>query len=151
MADLERATQIATQRHEGQFRRGGEPYITHPLAVAYMLRQAGFPEHVQIKAMLHDTIEDTGLTKEDLLAEGFDEQKVVRGVVILTKEPNEPYEEYEKEILESYEESQIKARDLIHNLASNPKKEKVPIYLSLLTRIALKWGLEYNPDFEDAA
>jgi (p)ppGpp synthase/HD superfamily hydrolase len=151
MANLERAIQIATEAHEGQFRRDGKPYITHPLAVMYMLQRAGFPEHYQIKGVFHDIIEDTDYTAVRLIEEGFDKERVVKGVVILSKEDDEPYEVYEQEILESYEESQVKARDILHNLASDPRKEKIPIYLSLLTRIALKWGLEYNPDFETAA
>ena len=150
MTSLKRANKIATAHHEGQYRRGGEPYITHPLAVAYMLRQAGFPKSFQKAAVLHDIIEDTACTEDDLRREGFDENKVVKIVSILSKEPWESYEVYEQRVLESYTASQVKARDLIHNLASNPKREKVPIYLSLLTRIALKWGLEYDPELEAA-
>lgn len=150
MTMLERAIEIAQQKHEGQFRRGGEPYITHPLAVMHMLQLAGFPQHFQEVAVLHDIIEDTDCTEDDLLSAGFDENKVVKVVKILSKEPDESYDEYEQEVLESYTASQVKARDVMHNLSSNPKPEKVPIYESLLARIAMRWGLEYLPENEAA-
>ncbi len=151
MAATEQAIQVATKGHEGQLRRGGEPYITHPLAVMKMLKLAGFPKHFQEAAVLHDIIEDTDYTADDLRNEGFDEDKVVKVVIILSKEPGESYESYEKEVLESYAASQVKARDLMHNLSNDPKPEKVSIYQSLLARIALRWGLEYDEALEDAS
>src|SRR5579875_1089753 len=67
--DLElvrRAYQAAEQAHEGQFRQSGEPYISHPLAVATVVAELGL-DHVSVAAaLLHDAVEDTGMTLEHL-------------------------------------------------------------------------------------
>ena len=61
----ERAVEIATAAHEGQSRWGGEPYITHPLAVAKSFGMG----RAKVVAVLHDVIEDTNITEEDLRKE----------------------------------------------------------------------------------
>ncbi len=60
------AYQVAVLAHEGQFRKTGEPYITHPLAVAAMLAEYGLDADTVAAALLHDTVEDTGTTLEDV-------------------------------------------------------------------------------------
>ena len=58
---IERAYAVADQAHAGQERRSGEPYITHPLAVAQILADLGLGPRAIAAALLHDTVEDTGL------------------------------------------------------------------------------------------
>ena len=72
MAELERikkAEAVARQAHEGQFRKTGEPYIIHPLAVKKILEEWGMDEDTIIAGILHDTVEDTKLTLDDIRKE----------------------------------------------------------------------------------
>src|SRR5208337_1953986 len=60
------AGRTAAGAHEGQFRRSGEPYITHPIAVATIVAELGLDEQTVAAALLHDAVEDTGLTLETI-------------------------------------------------------------------------------------
>jgi GTP pyrophosphokinase len=83
---LKQAYQVARDAHEGQMRTSGEPYITHPVAVARILAEMRLDHETLMAALLHDTIEDTHVTKEDL-AEQFGEAvaELVEGVSKLDK------------------------------------------------------------------
>ncbi|WP_394202360.1 bifunctional GTP diphosphokinase/guanosine-3',5'-bis pyrophosphate 3'-pyrophosphohydrolase [Shewanella waksmanii] len=83
---LKQAYQVARDAHEGQMRTSGEPYITHPVAVARILAEMRLDHETLMAALLHDTIEDTPVTKEDL-AERFSESiaELVEGVSKLDK------------------------------------------------------------------
>ena len=76
----------AAGAHEGQFRRSGEPYITHPIAVATIVAELGLDEQTVAAALLHDAVEDTGLTLETI-EETFGEgvARVVDGVTKLDR------------------------------------------------------------------
>ncbi len=63
---IEDAIALATKAHEGQFRKSGDPYITHPLAVMKIVEDWGMDEDTIIAAVLHDTIEDTSITLQDI-------------------------------------------------------------------------------------
>ena len=63
---LKQAYQVARDAHEGQMRTSGEPYITHPVAVARILAEMRLDHETLMAALLHDTIEDTPVTKEEL-------------------------------------------------------------------------------------
>jgi (p)ppGpp synthase/HD superfamily hydrolase len=86
---LERAIAIAAAAHEGQVDKGGVPYILHPLKV--MLRVTTLEE--RIVAVLHDVVEDTGISLEDLRNEGFSET-VLTAIASVTKVPGESYEAF---------------------------------------------------------
>ena len=60
------AVEFATHAHEGQYRRSGEPYVTHPIAVAQIIAEMKLDHFAIISALLHDVIEDTVYTKEDI-------------------------------------------------------------------------------------
>ena len=66
---IKKAVEIAERAHEGQFRKTGEPYIVHPLAVKKILEDWGMDEDTVIAGILHDTVEDTDLTLNDIKAE----------------------------------------------------------------------------------
>jgi len=66
---IEKAIKFATSAHEGQFRKSGDPYITHPLAVMKIVQDWGMDEDTCIAAVLHDTVEDTSITLEDIKRE----------------------------------------------------------------------------------
>ena len=61
-----RAYECAKEAHEGQFRRSGDPYIIHPVAVAIILGGLHMDHETIMAALLHDVIEDTEVTKEEL-------------------------------------------------------------------------------------
>ncbi len=84
MSTLERAIAIAAEGHAGQFDKAGQPYILHPIRV--MLRVSGASE--RIAAILHDVVEDTPVTLDQLSNEGFS-REVVEAVDALTKRRGE--------------------------------------------------------------
>ena len=80
-SDLEKAYVFSAKAHEGQLRLSGEPYLSHPLEVAYILAQMGLGAVTVIAGLLHDTVEDSAATLEDLEKYFGDEiTEVVNGV-----------------------------------------------------------------------
>lgn len=81
---LTRALEMARLAHEGQFRKSGEPYIIHPVAVAVTIAELGMDEDSICAALLHDVIEDTPVTADDVEAEfGKDVRHMTEGVTKL--------------------------------------------------------------------
>lgn len=86
LTQLQRAFDVADERHATQFRKSGDPYITHPLAVANILAELGMDTTTLVAALLHDTVEDTGYTIEQLTADfGTEVAHLVDGVTKLDK------------------------------------------------------------------
>ena len=86
LALIEHAYRTAEKLHRGQKRKSGDPYITHPLAVATILAELGMTEPVLVAALLHDTVEDTDYTLDQLRDEFTDEvARMVDGVTKLDK------------------------------------------------------------------
>src|SRR5690625_1503439 len=86
LSAVDRAYEVARRAHEGQMRRSGDPYITHPVSVATILAELGMQPAVLIAALLHDTVEDTDYTLEELTKEfGEEVAKLVDGVTKLDK------------------------------------------------------------------
>lgn len=86
VALIERAYRTAEHYHDGQFRKSGDAYITHPLAVATILAELGMTEPTLCAALLHDTVEDTSYTKAQLTADfGPEIAEMVDGVTKLDK------------------------------------------------------------------
>lgn len=84
MSTLERAIEIAARAHAGQRDKAGAPYVLHPLRLMLAMRT----EAERMAAVLHDVVEDTGVTLADLRAEGFPAD-VLEAVEALTKRPGE--------------------------------------------------------------
>jgi (p)ppGpp synthase/HD superfamily hydrolase len=103
---------LATNAHAGQFDRGGNPYILHPIKVMHYLKTDD--EELQCIALLHDVIEDTKTTWQDLQDIGCT-ARVISGVRVLTKMPGQTYDEYKKEVFASLDAMKVKACDLRHN------------------------------------
>jgi GTP diphosphokinase / guanosine-3',5'-bis(diphosphate) 3'-diphosphatase len=83
---ISRAYLASVEAHRGQYRRSGEPYIQHPLAVARIVADLGLDDVTVAAALLHDAVEDTGLTLDDLEAEfGRDVTAIVDGVTKLDR------------------------------------------------------------------
>lgn len=89
---VEKAYVLAVSAHAGIRRRSGEPYINHPLRTAKHLENMGYNEEVVAVALLHDAVEDSSLTIEDLRTHGFNE-RIVSGVDSVTKRLGETYSE----------------------------------------------------------
>lgn len=87
IVNVEKAFLFAEKKHEGQFRKGGDPYILHPLCVAQILEQLDFNTDVIASAILHDTVEDCGVTIEEI-SQNFNPQiaQIVDGVTAITKD-----------------------------------------------------------------
>src|SRR5262245_46070493 len=83
---LERAYLTAEKHHATQMRKSGDPYITHPLAVTTILADIGMTEPTLVAALLHDTVEDTPYTLDELRSDFGDEvAQLVDGVTKLDK------------------------------------------------------------------
>jgi GTP diphosphokinase / guanosine-3',5'-bis(diphosphate) 3'-diphosphatase len=84
MPTLERAIELAAKAHAGQVDKGGQPYVLHPLRLMFAVRTL----HERMAAVLHDVVEDTDITLDDLVSERFPTE-VVAAVQALTKRPGE--------------------------------------------------------------
>jgi (p)ppGpp synthase/HD superfamily hydrolase len=107
---LERAIAIAAAAHEGQVDKGGAPYILHPLRV--MLRVNTLEE--RIVAVLHDVVEDCGISFDDLRNEGFSET-VLMAIASVTKVPDESYEAFIERVAQNPIGRVVKLADLEEN------------------------------------
>ena len=159
---LERAYHTAEHYHRGQQRKSGEPYITHPLAVATILAELGMTESTLCAALLHDTVEDTSYTLEQLRADFGDEiAQLVDGVTKLDKltyGESAKAETIRKLVVATARDVRvlvIKLADRLHNMRTlsylRPDKQQriakdtLEIFAPLAHRLgmnAIKWELE---------
>lgn len=119
MTDEERlaaAFAFAAQKHSGQLRKGGEPYITHPAAVAQWLKERGFDTDTQITGLFHDLLEDTDATEKEILA--LSDERVLKAVKLLTKTKGYVMADYVAGIMTDETAKAVKTADRIHNLRS---------------------------------
>src|SRR5262249_2468574 len=110
VATIEKALQIAAQAHAGQKDKEGLPYILHPLRA--MMSVKG--EDAQIVAILHDVIEDTSVTADELRQAGFSEQ-VVAAVLCVTHRKDESYADYVVRCKHNEVARRVKLADLEDN------------------------------------
>lgn len=108
---LEKALKIATKAHEGQTDKAGAPYIFHPIRVSNRCST----DEERITALLHDTIEDTEVTAEYLLMEGFP-RNIVDAILSVTRNENESYEDFIKRSRLNPTGRQVKLHDLEDNM-----------------------------------
>ena len=159
---LERAYTIAERHHAGQMRKSGDPYITHPLAVTTILADIGMTEPTLVAALLHDTVEDTPYTLEELRHDFGDEvAALVDGVTKLDKVKygdTAQAETIRKMIVAMSRDIRvlvIKLADRLHNMRTlrylkqetqeRKARETLDIYAPLAHRLGmntLKWELE---------
>jgi len=159
---VERAYLTASQHHEGQKRKSGDPYITHPLAVATILAELGAAEETICAGLLHDTVEDTDYTLEQVTADfGPTVALLVDGVTKLDKVtygPSAKAETLRKMIVNMSQDIRvlvIKLADRLHNMRTlhflRPDKqnriaaETLEVYAPLAHRLGMntiKWELE---------
>ena len=122
MNKAQKAIEVATEAHKGQFDKLGEDYINHPLRVHRNLTtnpkfknlDALTREDCEVAALLHDVIEDTPITAEDLLAMGFTPRSI-RLVELLSKDKSKPKDDYFSAIREEPLARMIKLADIADN------------------------------------
>ena len=125
---IEMAKWIAEKGHEGQFRKDGKtPYVEHVNAVA----DAVEPRLKPI-AYLHDIVEDTNISLEELIQLGFDDY-VIDAVDLLTPRNRIPNIEYWKKIATNPDAVTVKLADIKHNLSSSPSEHAKEKYAKALT------------------
>ena len=120
---IDKALQIASMAHEGQYRKNTKiPYIAHPVAVGMILQKAGYSEEMVVAGILHDTVEDTDITIEDIEREfGIEVARIVEGC----SEPDKSlsWEERKEHTIEflktaSEEIRAVACADKLHNVRS---------------------------------
>ncbi len=111
MATLERALEIAAAAHAGQQDKAGQPYILHPIRV--MLNVNTLDE--RIAAVLHDTVEDTPITFDDLADAGFSSD-IINAVQALTKMDGETRIDAAKRAVQNKIARQVKLADVADNM-----------------------------------
>jgi GTP diphosphokinase / guanosine-3',5'-bis(diphosphate) 3'-diphosphatase len=161
---LTRAFDFAARAHDGQLRRSGQEFIYHPWGAAKILAGLRLDESALAAALLHDTVEDTGIEIDDIQAEfGQDIAKLVEGVTKLTRvqfqsREHAEAENYRKLVLAMAEDLRvilIKLADRLHNLRTieymgkqtqvRKARETLEVYAPIAHRLgihALKWELE---------
>ena len=162
LALLERAYHTAEHYHRGQMRKSGEAYITHPLAVTAILAELGMTEPTLVAGLLHDTVEDTSYTMEQLTADfGEEVAGLVDGVTKLDKVvygDSAKAETLRKMVIAMSRDIRvlvIKLADRLHNMRTlgfqrpdkqvQIAKETLEIFAPLAHRLgmnAVKWELE---------
>lgn len=110
------ALAFATKKHEGQYRIGGLPYITHPVAVAETVKEKGGDTDAVITALFHDLLEDTDATEQEILDLG--NEKILRSVKLLTKSKGYVMKDYVDAIRRDPTAFAVKGADRLHNLRS---------------------------------
>jgi len=160
--DVERAYYFSAHAHEGQCRVSGEPYITHPLAVAHLLASLRLDARTLCAALLHDVVEDTGTELTRIKQEfGVEVAELVDGVSKITRMEFQSQEEaqaenFRKMLLAMAADIRvilIKLADRLHNLRTVAAlsrerqralaRETLDIYAPIANRLGVRrWGLE---------
>ena len=156
LAMLIRAWRVGASAHSGQTRKSGEPYITHPVAAATILAEQGVDIETLVAAVLHDTIEDTPLTRDEIAADfGQTVAELVEGVTKLDKlqfqdRQEAAAESFRKMMLAMARDLRvilIKLADRLHNMrtlgAQSPEartriaRETLEIYAPIAQRLGM--------------
>ncbi len=159
-----RAFAFAYQLHEGQYRKSGEPYIAHPVAVASFLRDLGGDSAMIAAGFLHDVVEDTEVTLEEIEERfGTETQRLVEGVTKLSKfnfssTTERQAENFRRMFLAMAKDIRVivvKLADRLHNMRTlqhlKPEKQRSialetrEIFAPLANRLGIwrfKWELE---------
>ena len=165
--EIEKAYEWARESHEGQFRFSGQPYIIHPIAVAQILADFGMDKCSIIAALLHDIVEDTNTTIDDVRDRFGDEvASIVDGLTKMGKVPLKTKEEQQAEnvrkmliaMSQDIRVIIIKLADRIHNLRTlsymrpQKRRDKAQETLEIYAPIAHRLGIRaMKEELEDLA
>jgi len=153
---IEKAYEFAKRKHQGQFRKSGEPYFSHPAEVAYILAELKMDVPTIVAGLLHDTLEDTDTTYQELEEEfGREVAFIVKGVTKLEGYSFQSKEEKEAEsfrnllisLAEDIRVLIVKLADRLHNMRTldsmseeskrRNAKETLTIYAPLANRLGM--------------
>ena len=136
--DLEKAIEFMKQKHKGQKRKQGTPYHTHPLAVAKLLKDKGFPIEYQIAGLFHDLLEDTDASYDEITF--FSNEAVLEAVRLVTKTDGYVMSEYVGNIKQNEMARMVKLADRIHNLSESPNASRA--FQAKYIRETQKWYVD---------
>ena len=139
---LKRALKLATRKHKGQFRVGGLPYVTHPVAVAEIVAEWGYGLPYQLAALFHDLLEDTNATEAEIRALGG--KVVLDAVKRLTKQEGYVMADYVAAIRESDIARVVKAADRLHNLRCATVTSEA--FKQRYVKETLDWYMDFAPE-----
>lgn len=108
---LDAGISVAVRYHCGLYDKGGKPYILHAF---YVMNALMYDPELATIGVLHDVIEDSNLTIEYFINLGYT-QRVIDGLILLTHNPEDTYQEYIDKIATSYDAIRVKRKDLEHN------------------------------------
>ena len=108
--NTKKAMKLCFKAHKDQVDKSGMPYVFHPFHVAEQMTD----EVTTIVALLHDVVEDTDYTLEDIAAEGFGED-ILKAVALMTHEDDVPYLDYVAKLKDNPIARAVKLADLAHN------------------------------------
>lgn len=140
------ALEFATLKHAGQTRKGGEPYITHPVAVAEIVAGWGCGPEFQITALFHDLLEDTDASPAEI--ERLGGAKVLEAVKLLTKAPGYIMKKYVTEIQSNVTARTVKAADRLHNLRCAVDTD--PEFRKRYICETVQWYMDLCPEIPEA-
>ncbi|MGN0171739.1 MAG: HD domain-containing protein [Acutalibacteraceae bacterium] len=143
---FEAALRFAARKHEGQYRIGGLPYITHPQAVAAILCEKGYDENYQIAGLFHDLLEDTDATEAEI--EDLAGKEVLTAVKLLTKRKGYIMADYIAGIKSNALAMAVKAADRLHNLRSAAVADDA--FKRRYIRESIDWYLDFDPEIPKA-
>lgn len=165
IANIERAYKVAEKCHDGQLRKSGEPYIIHPISVAYLLVEMGMDTQSVIAGLLHDVVEDTDMTLDEIRKSfGDDIALLIDGLTKIAQIPFSSREELQAEnirkmlmaMAEDIRVIIIKFADRMHNLSTlefmTPQKQRdkarecLEVYAPIAHRLGIRAVKEYMED-----
>lgn len=165
LANIERAYKTAEKCHNGQLRKSGEPYIIHPISVAYLLVEMGMDSQSVIAGLLHDVVEDTDMTLDEIKKSfGADIALLIDGLTKISQIPFSSREELQAEnirkmlmaMAEDIRVIIIKFADRMHNLSTleymTPQKQRdkalecLEVYAPIADRLGIRAVKEYMED-----
>ncbi len=157
---VKKAIEFIDEKHQGQYRKSGEPYVIHPIEVASTLAELGMDVNTVVAGLLHDVLEDTDTTYKELVENfGKDVADIVEGVTKLGKIPfkdieSQKAENYRKLILAFSKDLRVifvKLADRLHNMKTlhylprekqvRIAKETLEIYVPIANRLGL-WRIK---------
>ena len=143
---IKSALLFAEKKHSGQKRIGGEPYITHPKAVAKIISDKGYGSEYIITALFHDLLEDTDATEQEIMRLGG--KRVLNSVKLLTKTDKNIMSDYISGIKSDPMAFAVKGADRLHNLMSAECADK-SFKLRYIKETRL-WYMDFMPEIPEA-
>ncbi len=131
--EIYKALKFAQKAHKGQVDKSGEEYLLHPIRVSYR----GVTDDERIVALLHDVLEDTHYTVEDIKREVTDDECIIQALKLMNHDKNVPYFDYIRKIRDSKNHLAINVKK--YDIADNtdPNRGKVYNYEKYFTALSI--------------